>query len=139
MTESRRHAPVDQLADLHGDLAGTHHLPPRQRQVLELLLEGLADKEIAERLGISRHTVNQYTKQIYRRFGVTSRAVLMARLPGGERLTPQSQGLLHRHAMSKVTACHKSLIESSLSIVQSPTQRHPTYLREARGGTLRRY
>jgi len=58
-------------------------LPPRQRQVLELLVEGLADKEIAERLGISRHTVNQYTKQIYRRFGVTSRAVLTARLRRG--------------------------------------------------------
>lgn len=63
-------------------------LAPRQRQVLELLLEGLADKEIAERLGISRHTVNQYTKQIYRRFGVTSRAVLTARLLGGEQPTP---------------------------------------------------
>ena len=58
-------------------------LAPRQRQVLELLLEGLADKEIAERLGISRHTVNQYTKVIYRRFGVTSRALLMARLRRG--------------------------------------------------------
>jgi DNA-binding CsgD family transcriptional regulator len=58
-------------------------LAPRQRQVLELLVEGLADKEIAERLGISRHTVNQYTKQLYRRFGVTSRALLAARLRRG--------------------------------------------------------
>ena len=43
------------------------------------LLEGLPDKEIAERLGISRYTVNQYTKAIYASFGVHSRAALLAR------------------------------------------------------------
>jgi DNA-binding CsgD family transcriptional regulator len=58
-------------------------LSPRERQTLDLLLAGLADKEIADRLGISPHTVNQYTKSIYRRFGVRSRAALLARRLGG--------------------------------------------------------
>lgn len=53
-------------------------LPPRERQTLDLLLAGLADKEIAARLGISPHTVNHYTKSIYRRFGVNSRMALLA-------------------------------------------------------------
>ncbi|MCP3101487.1 helix-turn-helix transcriptional regulator [Myxococcus sp. K15C18031901] len=57
-------------------------LAPRERQTLDLLLDGLADKQIAERLGISRFTVNQYTKTLYRRFGVQSRAALIARLLG---------------------------------------------------------
>ncbi|WNG47410.1 helix-turn-helix transcriptional regulator [Archangium minus] len=57
-------------------------LSPRERQTLELLLRGLMDKEIAEHLGISRFTVNQYTKSVYRRFGVHSRAALIARLLG---------------------------------------------------------
>ncbi|MFP2961784.1 helix-turn-helix transcriptional regulator [Myxococcus sp. 1LA] len=59
-------------------------LAPRQRQTLDLLLEGLGDKQIAERLGISRFTVNQYTKTLYRRFGVQSRAALIARFLGAK-------------------------------------------------------
>ena len=55
-------------------------LSPRQRQALDLVLSGLCDKEIAERLGISRYTVNQYTKVIYRHYAVTSRAQLLARV-----------------------------------------------------------
>jgi DNA-binding CsgD family transcriptional regulator len=57
-------------------------LSPRERHTLDLLLSGLADKEIAQRLGISPHTVNHYTKSIYRRFGVGGRVALMARLLG---------------------------------------------------------
>ena len=57
-------------------------LAPRQQETLELLREGLADKEIAQRLGISPHTVNHYTKSLYRHFGVQSRATLIAKLAG---------------------------------------------------------
>jgi DNA-binding CsgD family transcriptional regulator len=57
-------------------------LAPRQRETLTLLREGLADKEIAARLEISPHTVNHYTKAIYRQFGVQSRAALIAKLAG---------------------------------------------------------
>jgi DNA-binding CsgD family transcriptional regulator len=60
-------------------------LPPRQSQTLDLLLAGLGDKEIADRLGISPHTVNHYTKAIYRRFGVRSRATLIARHVSGRK------------------------------------------------------
>ena len=56
------------------------HLSPRERETLALLLAGLSDKEIAARLGISRHTVNEYTKSIYGRFGVHSRGSLLAHL-----------------------------------------------------------
>ncbi len=55
------------------------HLPPRARQVLRCLLEGESDKLIVTRLGIGRHTVNQYVKHIFRHFGVTTRAELLAR------------------------------------------------------------
>lgn len=59
-------------------------LAPRQRQTLELLLAGQSAKEIAERLGISRHTASQYTKAILRRFGVGSRTALLARVARGD-------------------------------------------------------
>jgi DNA-binding NarL/FixJ family response regulator len=54
-------------------------LPFRTRQVLRCLLEGDGDKQVATRLGISRYTVNEHTKAIYRHFGVASRSDLLAR------------------------------------------------------------
>lgn len=54
-------------------------LAPRVRQVLACMLEGEGDKQIAARLSLSTYTVNQYTKVIFRHFGVRSRAELSAR------------------------------------------------------------
>ena len=54
-------------------------LPPRVRQVLRCLLEGDGDKQIAARLQLSPHTVNQYIKTIYAHFQVNSRPELLAR------------------------------------------------------------
>jgi DNA-binding CsgD family transcriptional regulator len=63
-------------------------LAPQVRRTLELLLTGVSEKEAARELGLSRHTVHDYVKVLYRRFEVSSRAELMARcLPlvnGGE-------------------------------------------------------
>jgi len=54
-------------------------LPPRVRQVLQCLLEGDSDKQIAGRLGLSRFTVNGHTKVLFRHFGVAGRLELLAR------------------------------------------------------------
>jgi DNA-binding CsgD family transcriptional regulator/GAF domain-containing protein len=51
-------------------------LTSREREVAALVVEGLADREIAERLYLSRHTVSQYVKRIYRKLGVDSRVAL---------------------------------------------------------------
>jgi DNA-binding CsgD family transcriptional regulator len=52
-------------------------LPRRLRQTLDCLLEGDSEKQVAARLGLSRHTVHEYVKALYRRLGVASRAELM--------------------------------------------------------------
>jgi DNA-binding CsgD family transcriptional regulator len=65
------------------DVAGatsTPLLPPRLLRTLERLLAGESDKEIAQKLGISRHTVHEYVGDLYRRFGVSGRGELMAML-----------------------------------------------------------
>jgi DNA-binding CsgD family transcriptional regulator/GAF domain-containing protein len=59
------------------------HLTPREREVAALVVDGLADREIAERLHLSRHTVSQYVKRIYRKLGADSRVVLTRLLLGG--------------------------------------------------------
>jgi DNA-binding NarL/FixJ family response regulator len=55
-----------------------HGLSPRLRELLERLLVGDSEKEVALWLGLSAGTVHQYVKQVYRHFGVSSRAELMA-------------------------------------------------------------
>ena len=59
-------------------------LKPREREVLELLGTGLANRAIALRLGISDATVKAHLTQIYRQLGVTDRtqAALWARANG---------------------------------------------------------
>jgi DNA-binding CsgD family transcriptional regulator/GAF domain-containing protein len=57
-------------------------LTPRERDVATLVVDGLADREIAERLYLSHHTVSQYVKRIYRKLGVDSRVALTRLLLG---------------------------------------------------------
>ncbi len=64
---------------------GAKAMPPRQRQVLQRLLAGDAEKEVAHRLDLTPGTVHQYVKDVYRACGVTSRAELLARCLGGRR------------------------------------------------------
>jgi DNA-binding CsgD family transcriptional regulator len=64
-------------------------LPPRVRPVLERLMLGDSEKEVAATLGLSNHTVHQYIKILYRRFDVSSRGELMARFMPRGSLAPQ--------------------------------------------------
>jgi len=48
-------------------------LTPREAEVLQLLAQGLANKQIAYELGISDHTVKFHISSIYRKLGATNR------------------------------------------------------------------
>lgn len=56
----------------------TAGLSARRREVLRLLLEGRAEKEIASLVGRSPPTVHEHIEYLYRHFGVNSRAKLTA-------------------------------------------------------------
>jgi DNA-binding CsgD family transcriptional regulator len=55
-------------------------LTDRQRELIDLALEGLSDKAIARRLSISDHTVGNHFRAIYAQLGISKRSQLVALL-----------------------------------------------------------
>lgn len=52
----------------------------REQMVCELLLEGLSNKEIADKLCISENTAKTHTRHVYRKLGVSNRQELHERI-----------------------------------------------------------
>ena len=57
----------------------TRDFSKRMIETLQLLLSGDSEKEVANKLGLSQHTVHIHVKKIYKRLDVSSRAELMAK------------------------------------------------------------
>ena len=58
----------------HGDVT----LTTREREILALLADGLGNKQIAARLGISTNTVKTHLELLFDKIGVSSRAEAVA-------------------------------------------------------------
>lgn len=63
---------------LERGLLAWHERPcsPKQREIIPLLFSSMTEKQIAETIGVSRGTAHGYIVEIYRNFGVKSRAEL---------------------------------------------------------------
>jgi DNA-binding NarL/FixJ family response regulator len=75
--------PSDALAEVPQGTAARTAAPPealtaREAQILALLAEGLVNKQIAARLGISRHTVKTHLGALFHKLGVSTRAEAVA-------------------------------------------------------------
>jgi DNA-binding NarL/FixJ family response regulator len=66
-------------APLEDDDELTEELTPRETEVLQLLAEGLTNKAIADRLGISRHTVKFHVNAILTKLNAQSRTEAVVR------------------------------------------------------------
>jgi len=53
-------------------------LSPRHLQTLQRMLKGDGEKQVAQHLGVSRHTVHVYVKALYLHFRVNSRGELFS-------------------------------------------------------------
>lgn len=53
-------------------------LSERHHQIMELIMQGYADKEIAQQLGLSYHTVKGHISHLYDRLGAVDRAHAVA-------------------------------------------------------------
>lgn len=79
----------EQPEEQHGAEAGPSvdltHLRPRERQIVTMLLDHYRVPTIAQRLGLSSHTVRNHLKNVYRRLGIHSQQALLTRLKGTDR------------------------------------------------------
>ncbi|HQR15827.1 MAG TPA: LuxR C-terminal-related transcriptional regulator, partial [Nitrospira sp.] len=54
------------------------YLTPREESVTRFLLEGLTNKEIGNKLGISEHTVKDHLKRLMKKTRVTTRTAVVS-------------------------------------------------------------
>ncbi len=56
-------------------------LTKREHQIIQVLSEGITNKEIGRRLGLTEGTVKIHLHRIYRKLGIANRTVLAMRAP----------------------------------------------------------
>jgi DNA-binding NarL/FixJ family response regulator len=78
----RRRSPATSLAEDEGnaaEAAAVEGLSQRRREVLNLLVQGESNEDIAEALGMTYNTVKVHLAFIYKTFGVSTRAEAIAK------------------------------------------------------------
>ena len=73
-----RASPSARLASFTGEATKETVLSNREREILALLADGLVNKQIAARLGISTNTVKTHLELLFDKLGVATRAEAVA-------------------------------------------------------------
>jgi DNA-binding NarL/FixJ family response regulator len=68
----------------HQSMSELGALTEREREVLNLLAQGLTNKEIAEKLVITTNTVKRHLKSVFEKLGVHTRSAATAKATGGK-------------------------------------------------------
>ncbi len=75
-----------------GALAASYDFSPREEEVVRLLQEGLTAAAIADRLGITGHTVRDHLRHVYRKTGTGTRRQLLGLLQSATLAPPLPTG-----------------------------------------------
>ncbi len=81
---------------------GIELLSARERQVIQQLAEGMTNREIAEALGLSSHTVKNYLFRIFDKLGVSSRTELLYLTMNNSQAPPQGTASGESNAFSAI-------------------------------------
>lgn len=106
-TVARKHFTPDEL----------QILSKREHEVVAALVEGLSNREIAERLNLSRHTVKNHIFRVFEKLGVSSRFELMATL-GRRKGATATSGLSEKPGEAEVLASLQVAAESGVASAQ---------------------
>jgi DNA-binding CsgD family transcriptional regulator len=69
-------------AEAVDELAQKHNITQREREIVDLILEGRSNKEIESALFISPHTVKNHIYNVYKKLGISSRGQMIRLLAG---------------------------------------------------------
>jgi DNA-binding NarL/FixJ family response regulator len=81
---------------------GIELLSERERQVIQHLAGGMTNREIAQALGLSAHTVKNYLFRIFDKLGVSSRTELLYRTMNHSQARPQRTANGESHSFSVI-------------------------------------
>src|SRR6478752_850811 len=100
----------------------TVRLGPREQQIVELLLQGCDNAEIATQLNMARRTVKSHFNRLFLRFGITGgvKRVKLATLLYRRQLCSEAEGTQHQ------TIASSESLNSSLK--DSKTKKSPMKL-----------
>jgi DNA-binding NarL/FixJ family response regulator len=134
---------VEALATSHSvravDAHGLNLLSKRELEVVRCLAEGLTNREIAEHLGLSQHTIKNYLFRVFDKLGVSSRVELLFMTLSQ---TTQARSLF-QHFLSSLTGpkfqdeatfseCQKAAEQGALIAQLALAQMHGTRRANAR-------
>ena len=68
---------------------GEELLTPREKDVVRLVADGFGNREVAQQLGLSAHTVKNYLFNIFDKLGCSSRAELIMYVLSNSAITAQ--------------------------------------------------
>lgn len=63
---------------------GANLLTKREKDVVELLAQGMSNREISEQLHLSEHTIRNYLQHVFDKLGVSNRGELLLYCLRGE-------------------------------------------------------
>ncbi|HEY1462118.1 MAG TPA: response regulator transcription factor [Terriglobales bacterium] len=110
------------------DANGLNILSKREIEVVRSLAEGLTNREIAVRLGLSQHTIKNYLFRIFDKLGVSSRMELMF-LTLNQNVSGRPSVEITQEAGSEAVLARPLLeeqkIDSERSRLQDQTQNNP--------------
>jgi DNA-binding NarL/FixJ family response regulator len=97
------------------DANGLDLLSKREMEVVRSLAEGLTNREIAERLGLSQHTIKNYLFRVFDKLGVSSRVELLfmtlSQASPAQSVLPSllaNPASGHRHDDATLAVCQKA-------------------------------
>jgi DNA-binding NarL/FixJ family response regulator len=59
------------------NVQGRRLLTKREDEVVKLVADGLSNRHVAQKLGLTEHTVSNYLFRIYEKLGISSRVELV--------------------------------------------------------------